>query len=116
MRRTAAAGERAAFSPPVFLCDLGPLSFSPAIVNWVPGARSLGQACISELTVEGMRDRDMALEGGDRVADGGVRLETAVEVTFLYKFQHKEGSRLVSTLTSEHHGDQLSAFAPSTSS
>lgn len=64
MRRTAAAGERAAFSPPVFLCDLGPLSFSPAIVNWVPGARSLGQACISELTVEGMRDRDMALEGG----------------------------------------------------
>lgn len=106
MRRTAAAGERAAFSPPVFLCDLGPLSFSPAIVNWVPGARSLGQACISELTVEGMRDRDMALEG----------LETAVEVTFLYKFQHKKGPWLVSTLTSDLHGDQLSAFAPSTSS
>lgn len=69
MRRTATAvalrGEKEQHScPPVFLCDSGPLSFSPAIVNWAPGAGSLGQACISELTVEGMRDRDMALEGG----------------------------------------------------
>lgn len=68
MRRTATAvasgGGGQHSCPTVFLCDSGPLSFSPAIVNWAPGAGSLGQACISELTVEGMRDRDMALEGG----------------------------------------------------
>lgn len=39
----------------------------------MPGA-GLGQACILEPTVEGMRDRDMALED-DRVAAGGGRLE-----------------------------------------
>lgn len=99
MRRTATAvalvvasgGKEQHSSPPVFLCDLGPLSFSPAIVNWAPGAGSLGQACISELTVEGMRDRDMALaegggQGGRESGGGG----NSSDGDILYKFRRRK--------------------------
>lgn len=35
--------ERAALGSAVFLCDLEPPSYSPAIVNWAPGVGALAK-------------------------------------------------------------------------
>lgn len=61
---------RARFSSAVSLCDLGPMSFSPATANWVPGAGAWAKPAFRRPAEEGVRDRDMALQG-DRVVDGG---------------------------------------------
>lgn len=59
--------------------------------------------------MEGMRDRDMALEGGQGGGWWG-RTGSAVEVTLRTCFNTK-GTWLVSMLTSELHGNQCSPFS-----
>lgn len=63
--------------------------------------------------MEGMRDRDMALEGG-----AGGR-ESVCECVWVWvwgvlQVTTQKGPRLSGALTSELHGDQLSAFNPLT--
>lgn len=100
--------KREAFSSAVFLCDLGPLSFSPAMVNWAPGAGALAKLAFRSRLWRAWGIEIWHWRGAPGDGWWG-RTGSAVEVTLRTCFNTK-GTWLVSTLTSKLHGNRHSSF------